>query len=110
MSPMILADWKKYVLDRSLGHDVDDLDPTVNAIFQLIINGDKIDMSGLPLDQVNPVHLCVALRATYSCHEEVVGWFDALRVCRDACIRDGIGTADDALYGFDQELKLIEGT
>ena len=88
------------ILDRSLGHKADDLTPTVMLLFSdMLSDWFTLDLSDLPVDQVNSIQLCVVLRATWSRKDLVKGWDAALEVAKAAVIRDGY-TLDDALGGL----------
>lgn len=93
--------WKQRVLDRSLGWTANDLSVTTRSILQEVSSADTwavIDLRGLPVDQVNGMHLAMTLRAI-GYPKVVAGWDEALLVAREALIRDGLN-ANDALYGM----------
>jgi hypothetical protein len=64
------------------------LRPVVQALLELGPGG--VNLSSLPVESVNGVHLAVVLRATLKRKDFTPGWDDALRVARAALAREGI--------------------
>jgi hypothetical protein len=90
--------WYNRIHDRSLGYSANDLTPTVRSVFADMAREKSVDLSNL--GHVNPVHLAVVLRATFTQKDSVRGWDEAVVVARKTGIEDGLDPTD-FLYGFD---------
>lgn len=99
-----IAPWKKLVLNPTAKADAASLYETTMPLFQALADGgpQSIDLTDLPFERVNGVHLAVVLRATFSHKHEVLGWQEALHKARMALRRDGL-SEQDALMGLLRE-------
>jgi hypothetical protein len=97
----LAAKWKAMLLDRNAPVNAKALTATVKPIFQALswFGAGAVDLSDLPVESVNGMHLAVILRATYSRKSQTFGWDRALDVAREALKRDGINEAH-ALAGL----------
>lgn len=84
--------WRACVLDSNAELTADALTETTRPVFEALLElGDwAVDLSGLPVEQVNGVHLAVILRATLRHKDTTKGWDEALNVAREAVIRMGL--------------------
>lgn len=95
------APWKLLVLDPSARIDAETLSQTTIPLFKSLSGGGPlaIDLTDLPQDRINGVHLAVVLRATFGRRHDTPGWDDALNQARIALRRDGLNEGD-ALMGL----------
>lgn len=96
-----LPKWTSNVLNVNAPHHTNDISETVDAIFTSLHAGEIIDFNTVLVMScpINPVHLCVALRATYSVRDRTRGWHEALNAAKHSCGENGIDV-NDALYGM----------
>jgi type I restriction enzyme R subunit len=95
--------WKSLVIDPAAKIDAEALSKTTMPLFKALSAGGpkSIDLTNLPQDRINGVHLAVVLRATFARRHETPGWDDALTQARIALKRDGL-SEDDALMGLSE--------
>lgn len=95
------AGWKDRVLNCKLTVDSAELTRTAKSVMAALTKfGDEaIDLSALPADRVNGMHLAVLLRATWTRKESTKGWKTALGIARAALANQGVDPSE-ALIGM----------
>lgn len=91
--------WSKYLFDPTAPDDVDAMTETVGWLFEDLLAGNPIDLTGLKSDEINPYHLAVILRGTYTRQDIIPGWREAYFVAKEALSKED---AEDALLGLDK--------
>jgi hypothetical protein len=91
--------WKSRILDKSLPCTADAMTPTVDLLFDMLINEEIVDFSWMKAEDINPSQVAVSLRGTWSHQDLVAGWDHGYQVAKSALITTG-ESWEDMLYGL----------
>lgn len=90
--------WQDNIRNLSLSTSHNNISSTCDSVFIDLREEKQIDLTDIFIP-INPYHLSMVLRTTYSLKRKVLGWEDSLLICLKQCKLDGINY-HDLLFGL----------